>query len=172
MRIHKCYLVVLLFLASISCKKDIQIAFLESDFNTDNNTNVHINIPVATGDIDVSEKINSTIKRNVSKSLQIGELDDENLKSIEERIADFSNELNNFKKDFPESLEEWEAQIDGEILFQSPEIITISITSYINTGGAHGSLYISLLTLIPAPYKKPVAFLRSAATAVPCSEKT
>lgn len=145
MQIHKCFLFILAFLAFNSCKKEIQTTFLESDFNTDNNTTVSINIPVAMGDIRVSENINSTIKETVSKFLQIGDSEKKELKPIEESITDFTNEFSNFKKDFPENSQQWEAQIDAEILFQSPEIITIAITSYINTGGAHGSLYISLL---------------------------
>ena len=47
--------------------------------------------------------------------------------------------------DFPDSAQIWEAQIDGEVIYQSEEIISISITSYINTGGAHGNLHITFL---------------------------
>lgn len=144
-QMHKYVLIILSFIFFISCEKEIQTTFIESDFNTSNNANVHINIPVATGDIGISEKINSTITEYISTSLQIGESESKVIKPIEACVVDFINEFNDFKNDFPESPQEWEAQIDGEILFQSPEIITIAITSYINTGGAHGLLNISLL---------------------------
>ena len=142
---QKCLLIILVIATLVSCKKEIETTFIESDFNTDNHKNVHINVPVATGNTGVSEKINIILSVYVSKALQIGDLENKTIKSIEESVADFTNEFNTFKKDFPEDSQEWEAQIDGEVFFQSPEIITIATTSYINTGGAHGSLNISLL---------------------------
>ncbi|MEP1487933.1 MAG: DUF4163 domain-containing protein [Algibacter sp.] len=142
---NKYFLYILFVIIFVSCKKEVQTIFIESDFSTDKHTNVHINIPVAIGDISISEKINSRLIKNVSTALQIGSPENKNLKSIEESVVDFTNEFNNFKKEFPENKQQWEAQLDGEILFQSTEIITIAITSYVNTGGAHGSLNISLL---------------------------
>jgi hypothetical protein len=142
---QKCLLIILVIATLVSCKKEIETTFIESDFNTDNHKNVHINVPVATGNTGVSEKRNIILSVYVSKALQIGDLENKTIKSIEESVADFTNEFNTFKKDFPEDSQEWEAQIDGEVFFQSPEIITIALTSYINTGGAHGLLNISLL---------------------------
>ncbi len=39
----------------------------------------------------------------------------------------------------------WEALIDGEVTYQSPEITCIAVNSYLNTGGAHGNMNISFL---------------------------
>jgi len=50
-----------------------------------------------------------------------------------------------FKDEFEESSLVWEAQIEGEVTYQSPEITCVAINSYLNTGGAHGSMNISFL---------------------------
>lgn len=145
MRLHSCLIAVLLVFTAVSCKEDIQITFIESGFNTDIYENVHINVPIASGNVSVSEKINLAIETHVSLVFQIGESKNVVVRSIKESIDDFTKEFNNFKEDFPENPEEWEAQIDGEIIFQSSRIITLAITSYVNTGGANGLLNISLL---------------------------
>lgn len=144
MRIYKCLLFTLLLVVS-ACKKDVKTTFTESHFNTDDNVNVHVNMPVAVGSAKIVAKINSTIKRSAVASLQIGEFQDDNINTIEAAALNFTNEYKAFKTDFPESPELWEAQIDGEVLSQSADLISISITSYINTGGAHGTMHISLL---------------------------
>lgn len=144
MRIYKCLLFTL-FLVVSACKKDVKTTFTESDFNTEANVNVHVNIPVAAGDADIVTKINSTVKHSAIAALQIGEFQDEDINSIEAAALNFTTEYKAFKTDFPESPELWEAQIDGEVLSQSAELISVSLTSYINTGGAHGTMHISLL---------------------------
>ena len=48
----------------------------------------------------------------------------------------------------------WEAQIDGEVIYKSPEIISLAITSYINTGGAHGISIVSFLNFKAATGEK------------------
>ncbi|GAA4233450.1 hypothetical protein GCM10022291_10420 [Postechiella marina] len=144
MRIYKCLLFTL-FLVVSACKKDVKTTFTESDFNTEANVNVHVNIPVAAGDADIVTKINSTVKHSAIAALQIGEFQDEDINSIESAALNFTNEYKAFKTDFPDSPELWKAQIDGEVLSQSAELISVSLTSYINTGGAHGTMHISLL---------------------------
>jgi len=103
------------FFFLFNCNEDIKTTFSEVTVSTNNNDIVEINIPKATGNKSIINNINSEINKTVIKT------------------------------DFPESAQIWEAQIDGEKLYQSPEIISIAITSYINTGGAHGNLNISFL---------------------------
>ncbi|MGE5944414.1 MAG: PdaC/SigV domain-containing protein [Flavobacteriales bacterium] len=102
-------------------------------------------IPVAEGNNNITNIINSDIKNEVIKSLQIGDAETIESNSIEESITIFNDEYTNFKRDFPEVSQPWEAQIDGEIMYQSLEIISMSLTTYINTGGAQGNLNISFL---------------------------
>ncbi|WNH08494.1 DUF3298 domain-containing protein [Thalassobellus suaedae] len=133
----------LLFL--LNCKEAIKTTFSDVTISTKNNDIVAINIPQAYGNETIITNINSEINKAVATALHIGEPESIPSISTEESIISFNKEYQSFKTNFPESTQIWEAQIDGEILHQSPEIICIAITTYINTGGAHGNLNISFL---------------------------
>lgn len=128
----------------LGCKEESQISFSEVNISSKNNEIVEINIPRAAGNEIISNEINSKISDHINKSLQLND-SNSSIKSIKESIASFNNEYEAFKEDFPESAQIWEAQIDGEVLYESAELICVSITTYINTGGAHGLLNISFL---------------------------
>jgi len=134
-----------LFFVLHSCKTEPKIIF--SDFNiTDNDgTSVEVFVPVASGDPKVSEAINLAITKEVVKSFYTGDVEPQTAISIKDAINNFNSEFNKFKTDFPESYQPWEAQIDGEIMHNGTKIISMSLTSYINTGGAQGILNISFL---------------------------
>ena len=93
----------------------------------------------------ITNSIITVIKNHVIGELLIGEPESSTSKSIEESISKFNKEYNSFIKEFPESAQQWEAQIDGEIMLQTPDILSISFSSYMNTGGAHGNLNITFL---------------------------
>jgi hypothetical protein len=131
-----------------NCSEANRTTFLDINISSDNNNLVDVNIPTAIGNPVIANSINSDIEKLVIDALLITKQNNYNyieVKTIEEGITTFNQEYEAFKADFPESSQIWEAQIDGEVLFQSPEITTISLTSYINTGGAHGILNISFL---------------------------
>ena len=129
----------------ISCKNDPLITFKETTISTDDKSAVEVNIPLAEGNTPLSESINKTIKNSVIYTLQIGAPNSITPETIEESIQAFDKDFHDFLNDFPESEQNWEAQIDGDIMYQSEDIISVAITSYIDTGGAHGSLNISFL---------------------------
>lgn len=128
-----------------ACKEESKTTFSETSITTKTNKLVEVNIPKVMGDNAISNSINSEIKNLVMRALQVGEPTSTTSKSIEESIDAFNEEYNAFNKDFPDASMPWEAQIDGEMLFESTEIISISITSYLNTGGAHGNTFITFL---------------------------
>ncbi|WMI66519.1 DUF3298 and DUF4163 domain-containing protein [Aestuariibaculum sp. YM273] len=136
---------VFLVLVLFSCAEDRETKFSSTNVTTSNNKLVEINIPKAIGNDEIAKNINTEINKVVSASLHIGEGTPNSETSIEENIENFNSEYNSFATDFPESTFPWEAQIDGEVMFQSPAIISISITSYLNTGGAHGNVHILFL---------------------------
>ncbi|MDO5978649.1 DUF3298 and DUF4163 domain-containing protein [Flavivirga spongiicola] len=138
-------LIVYLFFIFIACKNELNLSFSEVNISTSNNHLVEVNIPDAKGNEGIANQINLIIKKTVVALLHTGEQDSITSKSIEESITLFNKEFQTFKTDFPETAQQWEAQIDGEVMFQSSEIISIAITSYVNTGGAHGTLNISFL---------------------------
>lgn len=143
----KIFLCVSFVFFFISCKDEPKtIAFSEVEKTTKNNAIVQIHIPEASQENIIGKNINAEIERFVAGLLTIGEpeIDSNNL-SLEEEIEAFNTAYKDFIKDFPESNQIWEAQIDGEVAFSSSEVITIAITSYLNTGGAHGNTNISFL---------------------------
>ncbi|MBJ6368259.1 DUF3298 and DUF4163 domain-containing protein [Snuella sedimenti] len=142
--LRKTHLLLHFLIVLYSCNNTPKIAFSETRFTTNNNTLVTINIPLTDDDHPISKHINSIIKKEVTSALQI-DSPNNSAGSIEDNIIAFNNAFNTFKNEFPESAQQWEAQIDGDLMFQSQEIISIAITSYINTGGAHGNTKISFL---------------------------
>lgn len=138
---------VLLFLAliaTISCNQEGDLTFSESNFKMDENAIIEINIPYAEGNNSVSESINSAIENFIVNTINISE-DSLNNVSLIDAIKTFDSIYIEFKDDFEESSFVWEAQIEGEVTYQSPEIICVAINTYLNTGGAHGNLNISFL---------------------------
>ncbi|PWH83758.1 DUF3298/DUF4163 domain-containing protein [Algibacter marinivivus] len=145
MRQYKYLLTICYFIAFFNCEEEKKTVFSEINITTENNSLVEVNIPEANGNKIVSNQINNKIQNTVISALHIGNPDEITSASIEESITAFNNEFKVFKTDFPESSQLWEAQIDGEIIHQSSELISIALTSYTNTGGAHGILNISFL---------------------------
>ncbi|WP_250433420.1 DUF3298 and DUF4163 domain-containing protein [Hanstruepera flava] len=141
------YIILLAFIAVnfISCIDDTKVEFSEINITTPENKIVEINIPKATGVQTVAQNINTTIESAVIEYLKVGDLDNTPKSSVENAIDAFNNEYENFKTEFPESAIEWDAQIDGEVMYHSEVIISIALTAYQNTGGAHGILNISFL---------------------------
>lgn len=154
MRYKKTALYFSLFLVLFNCKEDLNIIFIEDTITTTTNTLVDINIPKAIGNTTNVSLINKELHKLVITALQIGNSDNILSNSIEESITSFNEEFQAFNAEFPEISQPWEAQIDGEVVFKSSEIICISITSYINTGGAHGINTISFLNFDPKTGKR------------------
>jgi hypothetical protein len=143
--LFKKHLVVVLCLLFYSCNQELKTTFSEVEITTETNTLVTVNIPKAFGNPTISNNINFEINKQVINALQVGEPNSATLSSVEESIHAFNNEYQTFSKEYPEVSMPWEAQIDGGLLFQSDEIISVSITSYLNTGGAHGNTVIVFL---------------------------
>ena len=136
---------LIISLFSQTCKEEKVLEFKEINITTDSNKIVEINIPEALGDVEISNAINNTINKVIIASLYPKEETNSSTATVNKSIDFFNKEYIDFKNDFPESAMEWDAQIDGEIMYQSDEIVSIALTSYMNTGGAHGSLVITFL---------------------------
>lgn len=136
---------LIISLFSQTCQEDKALEFKEINLTTSTNNIVEINVPEAFGDIEVSKKINKRINQVIISSLNTNTESNTPQLTVSESIDYFNQEYNTFKVDFPETVLEWDAQIDGEVMYQSDEIVSIAITSYMNTGGAHGNLIITFL---------------------------
>ena len=141
----KSFFLVLLSIILFSCVEDNKVTFSEINVTTPENKIVEINIPEASGDKTIAQSINKTVLSVVNSNLDVSDLEENKNLSTKELINQFNTEYETFKTDFPESAIEWDAQIDGEVMYHSAGIISIVITSYQNTGGAHGLLHITFL---------------------------
>lgn len=129
-----------------SCEDEApKITFSEKTMTTNQNKIVEINIPQAEGPEILANNMNEAIQAVVISSLSLDPDTVSKNMSVSESINNFNTEYTTFKTDFPESAMEWDAQIDGEIMYQSEAVISIAMTTYLNTGGAHGNLVISFL---------------------------
>lgn len=137
------HLVCFLLILTFSCEEMINITFTESSLEFNKNAIVEVNIPKAEGNPLVSENINHTIENHIANSLVFSEELSDTI-SLEYALDKFDSEYAAFKSDFEESALVWEGLFDGEVTYQSPMLITIAINSYLNTGGAHGNMNITL----------------------------
>ncbi|MBT8259711.1 MAG: DUF4163 domain-containing protein [Flavobacteriaceae bacterium] len=125
-----------------TCEEEPQLVFTESNQLYQEHATIEINIPVAKGDSEIAKTINSKVENHIANMLIFSE-EDSNTVTLDEGISKFDAEYKNFKADFEESNLIWEATFDAEVLYQSSNIISIAISSYTNTGGAHGNSVIT-----------------------------
>lgn len=140
---HQVAILSLFAMALFSCVEDIQLNFSETTILSKNESIVEVSIPMAEGDTDTANHINRTLEDFVNAALSI----DASRKAkgtIEENISQFNDSYLSFKKqiteEFSQELPVWEAIIEGEVLYENEAIVSISMNSSINTGGAHSNM--------------------------------
>lgn len=146
--LKKTLLLIFILNLVFSCNEEVKIDFNEENFESSKNADISINYPKAEGSKVVSELINSTLKNYIVNQTNLSE-DSLKILSIDDAIERFDSEFIRFKTDFPESSQRWEAFIDGEVTYHSPDVICISINSYLDTGGAHGNTTIKFFNFNP-----------------------
>jgi len=129
-----------------SCKKEVPLSFTEMHFVSEEDAIIEINIPKFEEGSEISRKINETLERFVANSIITKE---EKVYSIKEASKTFGAEFVTFSEELFEDAQPWEAFVDGEVTYQTSEIICIAINTYTNTGGAHGNSVISFLNFNP-----------------------
>lgn len=113
---------------------------IKKDFSAD----ISVNYEQVTGNNQLQHKINKAIENAIVNTLGISE-DKSELKTV---LDDFNTEYLDFKNDFPDAAEPvWQLNVDTELSYQSDEIITIVINTYLFEGGAHGNVMIKFLNL-------------------------
>ena len=137
-----CLLILIIF--SFSCIEKTPLTFTEISSKFNNNAIIEINVPNAEGDTPLSKIINAKIETHIANQLNFNEDDTDSI-ILSDVVKKFDAEYKTFKNDFEENALIWEAMFDGEVTYQSSEIISIAITSYLNTGGAHGNMNVVFL---------------------------
>ena len=137
-------LVIATGLLVASCNDEATLEFSEDSIETSEAATIAVNYPLAKENNEVAERINKAVRTYIAKQIFMGENIPQDL-GIEEAIEQFNQEFTSFRDDFPEAPEIWEALIDGEVTYQSSELVCVAITSYLDTGGAHGNSYVRFL---------------------------
>ena len=122
-----------------SCKSDNKITFSEPIIEKNKCTNcpiVEINIPNALPTSKTARTINTALKEELILLLTFD--DEKEVSSIETAIASFKNAFLELKEMHISEAIEWEAIINGEVIYENKYVLTIVLNSYIFTGGAHG----------------------------------
>lgn len=86
------------------------------------------------------EKINSKIQKELLRP--IGR--ERGNKSFEVLMQNFIDEYNNFKKEFPESQQEWEIERKAVNNFNDDNILSCTFSEYSYLGGAHPNTFLTL----------------------------
>lgn len=136
--LKKTSLLILLLIFVFSCDKDVKIEFTENNIETSISTIVSINYPKANGTKEVAKRINETLENYIVNQTNLTEDSIINM-PVNDAVEQFDKAFERFKKDFPDTTQKWEVLIDGEVTYRSPEVISIAINSYLDTGGAHGN---------------------------------
>ncbi|MCK0161382.1 DUF3298 and DUF4163 domain-containing protein [Allomuricauda sp. F6463D] len=103
---------------------------------------IEINIPTALDDSAVSEAINRSVQEEIISILSFTE--DETIDNVDKALQSFTSSYKELKAKFSDEVP-WEATIDGEIVYEDENIITLLLNSYSFTGGAHGYASTSFL---------------------------
>ncbi|MBT8303794.1 MAG: DUF4163 domain-containing protein [Bacteroidia bacterium] len=139
---------ILVLILVVACEEETYLTFSESNFTSEEHAIVEVNMPLCDGNSEVASKINASINSHVANSLNPLEKDPGS-NSIEEMTKLFDKEFIAFSNDVSDVSQPWEAFVDGELIYQSPEVISIAFNAYKNTGGAHGNSVISFLNFNP-----------------------
>ncbi len=135
---------LLLFLAalSVSCKKSV--AFEKEKFHKKYPENCEINcpeilieLPVAQGGDIPSDSINQKVLATMKQIIYVGEKPFTS-KNYDELSTAFLDSYRRMKEKDPEERFGWEAKVNGEVVYQTENLINIVLDHYTFTGGAHG----------------------------------
>lgn len=139
---------VLITFSFLACDEDVKLAFGTQRLETSTDANIAINYPKATGTKTVAENINAHIEHVIANEMNMADTPENNI-SLADAVSGFDNEYKAFKKDFEDTNQQWEVKVDGNVVYESAEVICISIQSYIDTGGAHGNSRLTYLNFNP-----------------------
>lgn len=144
----KLIFLLIVTIALNACKEETPITFSEINFTSEEAAIVEINIPKFEGNAEVSDKMNALIQSFTAFNISLEEETMEAIK-IEEAINQFDKEYQSFTEKIFDASQPWEAFVDGEVTYQSSEIICVAINTYTNTGSANGTSVISFLNFNP-----------------------
>lgn len=146
--LKKILTLILITACICTCKNEIKpIAFKTVVIKNTYEADIEVAFDNAKVNSEIGESINSHINTAILKSIPI--LDDEIPHTIEDALKNFDENYISFKNDFEDSEQTWVLTIETEILYKTENIITIALSVYSDTGGAHGNDTIQFLNFNP-----------------------
>ena len=139
---------IIVMLIFSACNKDEKLTFEKQHIDKSQDAKIVINYPKAIGNKDVAKKINYAIEGSIAYEINMTESLEEEV-SLSEVVSRFDSEYKKFKNDFKDSNQKWEVKVDGDVVYESDEVICINIKSYTDTGGAHGNSTTTYLNFNP-----------------------
>lgn len=136
--LKKLSLFLITALMLFGCNKDVKLKFETQHIEKTADAVIVIDYPKAIGTKPIAKKINQQIEHVIANEMNMADTP-ENEISISEAVSQFDLEFKTFKEDFQDSSQQWEAKVDGQVVYESPEVICISLETYTDTGGAHGN---------------------------------
>ena len=94
-----------------------------------------------------SKTINQNIEEHILGLVDYQEM--QNIGSLEELAQRFIDDYEASAEEFQEYNIPWEASVEGRIVYQSAELISLEYKVGLFTGGAHGYTHVSFLNLNP-----------------------
>ncbi|BDW92172.1 DUF3298 and DUF4163 domain-containing protein [Muricauda ruestringensis] len=128
----------LFFFVLVSCQTESKLTFeplhLKGE-NCESCPKIDINIPNALDNSPVSQAINRSLQEEVISILSFSE--DDTIDEMGKALQSFSDSYKELRTKFPDEVQ-WEAEIDGIVVYEDENVITFMLNSYSFTGGAHG----------------------------------
>jgi len=134
------YLIIFIcLLLSFSCTDDATVTFETTSYTGEDCKtcpNVTITLPNAIGENKLEENINIAIREELIYLLRFDDAIE--TADIPAAIKSFTKGYKNMEALFAEERTPWEATVTGVISYESKEVLTVKLESYLFTGGAHG----------------------------------
>ncbi len=124
-----------------------EVSETDCDFEEENCAFISIHTPFAQDVGPRSRTINQNIEEHILGMVDYQEM--KNLGSLEELAQRFIDDYEASAEEFPEYNIPWEASVEGRIVHNSPELISLEYKIGLFTGGAHGYTSVSFLNLNP-----------------------
>ena len=130
----------------VSCEEEVKpltfsTSLIEKKFEAD----IEVAYDMVNSKSEAALNINKLTESAILKSIPSSK----NETSIQEALLAFDEEYKDFKIEFSDSEQTWALAVETEVLYITESIITMGLSVYSDTGGAHGSDTIEFLNFDP-----------------------
>lgn len=146
MRLSPFLLILLVWGCTASTNRTQELTFSTKEFSMESCVDedcakVNINWPIAS-ESEIGNKVNSAILSNLKTYFR----QDTVFTDLQSAAEDYVKSYVEFKKDFPDASGEWEIEINAEKSYESDSLISIKISEFNFSGGAHPNSSVNFLT--------------------------